>query len=359
MIDYGMLIITLRLVLLIVGLTTIAAIAHKFHAQRLEASRKRFVDALRARIAQLGDPQARDAALEWIANGFAGRWVLVAAEELDEVGPDARLEVIRTIEGRGIVAKQVRNARSGFKWARAHAVRVLGELRVPSSVPVVLQALEDRDADVRNIAARALGRMQLQATDEALVALLGRHDQAVSARIAAMCIEIGARTVPLLLRTLREGSPRARFWAARILGEIRDASAATALGEALQDGEPDVRSASARALGSIADRGTVGVLEAALHDPIWFVRAHAAEALGRIGEPGTAVALAEALGDRSWWVRKNALDALVRLGEPARPALVRALNSDDRFARDCAIEALTVMGAQAAAAAAPRTGTAG
>ena len=68
------------------------------------------------------------------------------------------------------------------------------------------------------------------------------------------------------------------------------------------------------------------------------------------------IAVAEALGDRSWWVRKNAMDALVRLGEPARPSLVRALNSDDRFARDCAIEALTVMGVPVAAA--PRTGTA-
>jgi HEAT repeat protein len=357
MIDYGMLIITLRLVLLIVGLTTLAAVMHKLHAQRLEASRRRFTAALRERFAALADPGARDAALDWIANGFAGRWALVAAEELNDVEPAGRAEVLRTIEERGTVARLTRDTRSRFKWTRAHAIRVMGELRVPAAVPVVLQALEDRDADVRNVAARALGRMQLQATDEALVALLGRHDQMVSARIAAMCIEIGSRTAPLLIRTLREGSPRARFWAARILGEIKDGSAASALGEALQDSEPDVRSASARALGSIADRSTVAALQTALHDPIWYVRAHAAEALGRIADPATASPLAESLGDRSWWVRKNALDALVRLGEPARPSLVRALNSDDRFARDCAIEALTVMGAQAAAA--PRTGTAG
>ena len=44
------------------------------------------------------------------------------------------------------------------------------------------------------------------------------------------------------------------------------------------------------------------------------------------------------------------------LRDERRPALVRALNSDDRFARDCAIEALTVMGIQVSAS--PRTGTA-
>ena len=356
MIDFEILIITLRLVLLIVALTTLTAIAHKFHAKRMAAARRRFVASLHEQISRLADPDTQPAALDWIATGFAGRWALVAAEEISELDLTTRLHVIQSLEGRGLIAKTLRAAKSRFKWTRAHALRILGEIRVPASVPVVLQALEDRDPDVRNVAARALGRMRLQATDEALVALLGRHDQAVSARIAAMCIEIGSRTAPLLVRTLGEGSPKARFWAARILGEIKDGPAAPALGTALQDPEPDVRSAAARALGTIADPASATLLEAALTDPIWYVRAHAAEALGKIGNPALAEPLAGSLGDRSWWVRKNAMDSLIRLGEAARPSLVRALNSDDRFARDCAIEALTVMGVQVSAA--PRTGTA-
>jgi HEAT repeat protein len=356
MIDFEILVVTLRLILLVVGLTTVAAVIHKLHARRAAAARKRFLADLKAQFERLAKPETRDAALDWIAAGFAGPWSLVAAEEIAELELTSRLDVIRILEERGLIAKALRRSKSRHKWTRAHAVRVLGELRVPASVPAVLKALEDRDPDVRNVAARALGRMNLQATDEALIALLGRHDQAVSARIAAMCIEIGPRTAPLLIQTLREGSPKARFWAARILGEIREASAATPLGEALQDPEPDVRSAAARALGVIADRATTTLLQTALGDPIWFVRAHAAEALGRIGDPLMANPLARVLGDRSWWVRRNALDALVRLGEAARPALVRALNSEDRFARDCAIEALTLMGV--AVPAASRAGTA-
>lgn len=356
MIDYELLIITLRLVLGVVGLTTLGAIAHKFHAGRMERSRNRFIVELQAQFARLGDPATHDDAIAWIVTGFAGRWPLVAAEEMAELDATHRLTIIQVLEARGLITRFLQGAKSRFKWGRARALRVLGELRVPAAVPVVLEALEDRDPDVRNVAARALGTMKLQATDEALVALLGRHDQVVSARIAAMCIEIGSRTAPLLVNTLRVGSTKARFWAARILGEIRDHSAATALGEALQDAEPDVRSAAARALGTIADRSTATLLETALRDPIWYVRAHAAEALGRIADPAMAVPLAESLGDRSWWVRRNALDALVRLGEPSRPSLVRALNSDDRFARDCAIEALTVMGIQVTAT--TRTGTA-
>ncbi len=356
MIDYEMLIITLRLVLLVVGLTTVGAIAHKFHARRMEAAHRRFVAALRAQIARLDDPSAREEALDAIAALCTGRWTLIVAEEVAELELTTRLAVLQALEARGVVARTLRDTTRRSKWARARAVRVLGELRVPAAVPAVLHALDDRDADVRNVAARALGRMRLQATDEALVGLLGRHDQSVSARIAAMCIELGSRTAPLLIRTLRDGSAKARFWAARILGEIRDPSATAALAEALQDTEPDVRSAAARALGSLADRASAAPLESALKDPIWYVRAHAAEALGKVADPAMAEALAGSLGDRSWWVRRNALDALVRLGEAARPSLVRALNSEDRFARDCAIEALTVMGVQVSAT--PRTGTA-
>jgi HEAT repeat protein len=356
MIDYEILILTLRLILLIVGLTTLAAVFHKVHARQTDASQKRFLTGLAEQFVRLAGADTRPAALDWIADGFGGRWALLAAEEIAELELGARLDVIRVLEERGVIARALRDAGSRFKWKRAHAVRLLGELRVPASVPVVLRALEDHDPDVRNVAARALGRMRLQATDEALVELLGKHDQSVSARIAAMCIEIGARTAPLLVGTLRDGSPKARFWAARILGEIRENSAVAPLGQALKDPDPDVRSASAKALGVIADRASLPGLEAALRDPIWYVRAHAAESLGRIAEPGMAGVLVEALADRSWWVRKSALDALVRLGEPARPALVRALNSDDRFARDCAIEALTAMGVQVSAAA--RAGTA-
>jgi len=38
------------------------------------------------------------------------------------------------------------------------------------------------------------------------------------------------------------------------------------------------------------------------------------------------------------------MDALVLLGDPAKPVLTRALESADRFARDCAAEALTTLG---------------
>ena len=346
MIDFQALLITLGILLAIVALTTAAAILNKIHSSREDASRRRFLESLRQSILRLkaGDPALEREGMDGIVRAARGRWCEAAAEEIAPLELGLRLDVVRELEERGVVARYVRDARSPWKWTRARAVRVLGELKIPTSVPTLLSALGDRDPDVRNVAARALGRMKLQSAEEALVALLGRHDQAVSSRIAAICIEMGPRTAPLLIRSLRDGNARARFWAARILGEIRDPRATRSLCDALLDKDAEVRSAAAWSLGSLADPATAPLVLPVLRDPVWYVRAHAAETLGRIGDETAIEPLADALRDRSWWVRKNALDALVRLGPAARPALQRILAGDDRFARDSAAEALSELG---------------
>lgn len=344
MIDFEVLLLTLGILLGIVIVTTAAAIVNKVLSMREANTRQATIERLRRAFLLLGDPREREAAHRVIADAFAGPWSELAAEEVAQLELTLRLDVIRALEARGVVARYLREAKSSMKWTRARSFRILGELKVPASVPALLQGLEDPDADVRNVAARSLGRMKLQAAEEALVALLGKHDQAISARIAAICIEMGPRTAPLLIRSLRDGSPKARFWAARVLGEIRDARAVRSLGDALLDADGDVRSAAAWALGQIGERATAPLLEPLLRDPVWYVRAHAAESLGRLGDGGYAAALAEVLRDRSWWVRRNALDGLVRLGEPATPVLLQTLRGDDRFARECAVEALMTMG---------------
>jgi len=343
-IEYNVLLVTLGILLGIVILTTGAAVVNKILSLREASTRQATMERLRQAFLQLSDGRDHRTAHQAIADAVSGPWGELASEEVAQLELSVRLEVVGALEEQGVVARYLRDARSRMKWTRARALRILGDLKVPASVPVLLQSLEDRDADVRNVAARSLGRMKLQAAEEALVSLLGKHDQAISSRIAAICIEMGPRTAPLLIRSLRDGSPKARFWAARILGEIRDTRAVRSLGDALLDTDPEVRSASTWALGRIGERGTAPLIEPLLRDPLWYVRAHAAEALGKLGEGVYAAALGESLRDRSWWVRKNALDALVGLGEPAKPVLLKSLQSDDRFARDCATEALMTLG---------------
>ena len=353
MIDYNVLLLTLGILLVVVILTTAAAIVNKILSLREANTRQATMDRIRQAFLLLTDPHERSAAYGIIAEAIQGHWCEMVAEEVAQLELTLRLDLVRALEERGVVARYLRDAKSSMKWTRARALRILGELKVPVSVPTLLQSLEDKDADVRNVAARSLGRMKLQAAEEALVSLLGKHDQAISARIAAICIEMGPRTAPLLIRSLRDGSPKARFWSARILGEIRDPRAVRSLGDALLDVDSEVRSAATWALGEIGERATAPLVEPLLRDPIWYIRAHAAESLGKLGDGNYAPPLGEALRDRSWWVRKNALDALVRLGDPSKPVLLRTLQGDDRFARECAVEALFSLGVPVTA---PTTG---
>jgi len=204
MIDYQSLIFTLLLLLAIVALTTVAAILNKIYSNREEDSKQRFLENLRKRFLLLRTPEGQREALPWIARSLSGRWSELAAEEISQLETPLRLDVLHKLEESGVVARLLRDAKSRLKWTRAHALRILGELKLPHSVPTLLAALEDRDPDVRNVAARSLGRMKLQTAEDALIGLLGK-DQFVSARIAAICIEMGPRTAPLLIKTTREG----------------------------------------------------------------------------------------------------------------------------------------------------------
>jgi HEAT repeat protein len=344
MITFHALLVTLIVLLIVLAAMTLAAITIRIKSKRKDSARQQFLDDLHSQFGRLGMPAERSTALQQIASAFRGPWCLLAAEEVSRLEPGAQAEIVRLLEAEGIIAQILQQAKSPLKWTRVHALSVLGKIRVQAAVPVLLSSLDDTDPDVRSVAVRGLSGMKLQETEEALIALLGRLEPSVSARIAAICIEMGTRTGPLLIHTLEDGNAQARFWAARILGEIKEVRATEPLGKALTDPEPDVRSAAAWALGSIGNRSNLKLLDDALDDPVWYVRAHAAEALGRLGDTTAAARLGEALRDRSWWVRRNALDALVHLGDAARPALLQALESGDRFANDCATEALTTLG---------------
>jgi len=231
-IDYQVLLITLGVLLCIVALTTVAAIGNKVITGRQESSKRAFLDRLRKSFLLLktGVPEDREEGMHRIVQALSGKWSEMASQEVSQLELAVRLDVIHALEEEGVIQRCLRQAKSPLKWNRARALRILGELKVPSSVPALLSALEDKDSDVRNVAARSLGRMKLQAAEEALVECLGRHGPSVSARIAAICIEMGPRTAPLLIRSLREGTPKARFWSARNPGRDQGSRATRSLG---------------------------------------------------------------------------------------------------------------------------------
>jgi HEAT repeat protein len=226
-------------------------------------------------------------------------------------------------------------------------------------VPPLIQALGDRDRDVRVAACRALGaigdgqavpalsvwthagrRVAQEALQqmgqaplplpEALAQVVAQGAWGVLVRalpheaVRAAVVELGTPAVPHLIQALRDGNSYVRVAACRALGAIGDRQAVPPLIQALgdRDRDRDVRAAACWALGQIGDPQAIPPLIQALGDWNSDVRVVACRALGAIGDRQAVPPLIQALGDWNSDVRVVACRALGAIGDgQAVPAL--------------------------------------
>jgi HEAT repeat protein len=136
--------------------------------------------------------------------------------------------------------------------------------------------------------------------------------------------------VAYYVQALKDKDENVREQAAEALGEIRDATGVPALIDALKDKDENVREQVARALGNIGDAAAVPALIEALKNADEHVRMYAASALGKFGDATAVPALMEALKDENRIVRGLTTEALEQIGDVAAvPALIKALKDKD------------------------------
>jgi len=286
-------------------------------------------------LATLHDFEALEAVLEEQARGATERpaWLLDAYDRL------------------GLVEKYVTRLRSATKWReRAFAAELLGRVGNAKAVPALLEtvaATRTEDADVREIALRALARIGDPRAVGPLVEALKRSEVWLVPRIADILTRHGELVTDPMIAFLGDPARHpARAWAASILGEIGAARAFPALVRALSDLDDEVRAKSASALGRIGDGRAVGyLLDHLLSDPAPFVRARIAHALGQFDQPEVIERLVRALGDPAWWVRMRSVEALEQVGAQAEGPLLLALDDPDpeiRIRAAVALERLDV-----------------
>jgi HEAT repeat protein len=252
----------------------------------------------------------------------------------------ARDRISAAFESLGSVRAAIMRLKSRRWWARADAAERLGMMSSRAAVEPLVTAMNDPAVEVRIRAARALGIIRGRASIRPLVGALGDPSRWSAIRVAEILISVGAEAVDELLAAYDTLPIAAQVSALDILGRIRSLKATDRVRRALHDPHPDLRARAAHALGLIGDPGFADDLIAALADPEWPVRAMAAKALGRIEAKAAIPALEQALTDRQWWVRANAGDALRLLGDAGREALIRALESEDTYARHQAVAQL-------------------
>ncbi len=195
---------------------------------------------------------------------------------------------------------------------RRMAVHLLGNIGDPSSVPVLLQLLEE-ETPLRSDIVEALGSMK---TREAVPALM-RVMQAAG----------GQQDFPLMAKTVTA------------LGMIGDASALAQLMEGLDLPDVDVHAAAIEAVGAIAGPAVIPVLVKELEGFGWESAAHA---LGNIGGQKAVDALSRMIesddADRS----RVALDALAQSHD--RSAVLPLIAYCKKAQTTAQVHAITALG---------------
>lgn len=327
---------------------SVVLFAIKMHHWR----RARIVGVRRAHyIAAVGEIVARG-----IDQGFEPGWARdplfhdVLLQYVDVVAGDERTQLERLISYIDLRYRLVVQLKSSRRVSqRMTAAAYLAVIAAPEIEWALIEALESQNAEIRIQAAGGLSKIKSEAAIPQLVHMLLTDTPWVAARIADQLVAYGPVAVPYLMENLRDEhrghlvDPRILAAAIRILGMIGDLKAAPAIEPLLEHPDREVRVASAAALGSAGTAHSIPPLLSAIEDPEWEVRAAAASALASFSDASATGPVAKLLTDRSWWVRQNAAAALMELLGGV-DALITALEGDDAYARDAALQQLGLNG---------------
>jgi HEAT repeat protein len=263
-----------------------------------------------------------------VISGRAARKTVerLAAGLLSKLRGMDRSALVELLDEHGVIDAARRRTRRVGAVGRARAAAFLGDTSTPRALPELVALLADRDGKVRDVAARALGKLGDPEAVPMLLATLDRHRPRPIATVVMALLHIGPSVAEPLHPGLRLGSPLGRAATVELLGLMGDIPATKELLRVLAD-DPvlDVRVRAARALGRIGSPEAVRMLMSCIQDPIPIpLRAQAAAALGQIGATDALPALHVALASGEYEVARVAADALWSLGPPGVGVLSRA-----------------------------------
>ena len=239
---------------------------------------------------------------------FLGRVRGAPAEDLGEL-----------LRARGEIETATRMLTSWSAVRRARAAYLLGLVRDPVSAALLMPLLADPDADVRLVAARALGAIGDPAAASGVLQTLGTHHGQIGlpAWVAAEALlAMGVRIAPALQIGLASDDAAVRNVCALVAGRGTFASATPHLRILLAaDSAGDVRASAAVALGQVGGGADAAVL--ARHtdaSETAVLRRTCAAALGDLGQRESLDILSGLLGDGDRRLASLAADSLVQIG---------------------------------------------
>ncbi|MBF0243989.1 MAG: HEAT repeat domain-containing protein [Planctomycetes bacterium] len=196
----------------------------------------------------------------------------------------------------------------------------IGEARFSSAMEKVVfrRALEDLmspDESARISAAKALGSIRHELSQEALVAgfQLGQSEEVQGACLSALTQLEMPGSQEVMVQALENKSPVVRMAAVRGIYRLLGAGGAAHLISTLSDGDEDVRRRAVTCLGWLEDEGYAKYIVPLLDDPCLSVRRAVVEALGSLKTRLAVDKLIEMLQDEDRGIRKLTNAALEQI----------------------------------------------
>lgn len=337
----------------IIMITVVVVVARRLYMSRVH----RLLDRERARYSGLGAAVSMRMGPVHLAPyrhrpGSAG-WTAVEEALFCAFDTSGAPEAASLFDKLGYAGHYIESIRSGDRWEQAMAAERLGHIRCSRALPVIAEALESGNTDLKLMAIYAAGRIGDPSILPALVRIMKSvvtAGEEVSRKVlSSSIISFGHQATGELARELSCPDWRVRAASLAMLAEIGGAGSDQLFIKMLDDPEQDVRAKAAMGLGRIRCAEAAWRIEERLLDRYWVVRLHAARALGHIREQRSEPALVARLGDSNWQVRRAVSEALSRLGGTAYAALLKVfIDSSDRYAKDQALEELAGSGVAAA-----------
>ena len=216
--------------------------------------------------------------------------------------------------------------------SRAYLAYIVGQAQCEGGARLLHVGLSDDDPELRALAARALAKLGDAESLPALVRALGDAEAEVREGALSTLVQLGGKyqqeILQLLQGLLTDDNPEQRMFAVRVLGAVEGSEVEKRLLLAMKDESSLVRQAAVRALDGHPGSAQMSALILALTDEDSEVRRLAAELLGTHRDPEALPPLALALQDDDLWVRTSAVRSLGQIHGAESLELVRRALAD-------------------------------
>ena len=231
--------------------------------------------------------------------------------------------------------------KTGSVRIRSGAALALGRLRLPETLPYLINALKDREVAVRRSTVKALDSFHHLSASEGLFLALNDPDLEVQDYATTALARLHPDIYPALTDRLRDPDPAVRKNVITTLRKIGDTKAVPSIITALDDPDVNVRMFAVTALVEFKDPRSIHGLIARMQseDELGWLISYAFMEIGEVAVDE----LLKATGDDSFCLTRNLV--ILQMGDSAMSTLhERARNMRDTAVRYNAIALLGELG---------------